>query len=103
MLAERVINPDGAGAGVLKCSVCDPELHLIRPRAVHLGCDCPFSLAEPSDPPLGKDDGLPKSCVANLDTILTVRKDRLKERIALLSAEKMQGVDKALKFALALE
>lgn len=51
---------------------------------------------------LGKEDGLPKACVVNLDTIITIRKDRLKEKVAYLSAEKMIAIEKAVKFALAL-
>lgn len=53
--------------------------------------------------PLGPEDGLPKHCVANLDTITTVSKRYLIERIALLSAEKMDKIHKALKFALDID
>lgn len=52
---------------------------------------------------LGKDDGLPKSCVANLDTILTIRKDLLIERICILNQEKIKAIDDAIKFALDLD
>ncbi len=57
----------------------------------------------PVEVPLGKGEGLPKAYVANLDTIMTIRKDRLKQRIALLSPKKMGAIEKALKFALALK
>lgn len=56
----------------------------------------------PVEVALGKEDGLQKACVVNLDTIITIRKDRLKERIVNLSAEKMIAIEKAVKFALAL-
>jgi len=56
----------------------------------------------PVEVPLGREDGMPKSCVVNLDTLLTVRKELLQERICTLSLEKMQLVEKAVKFALAL-
>ena len=51
---------------------------------------------------LGHEDGLPKRCVANLDTIITVRKELLRERICLLSAKKINQLNQALKFALYL-
>lgn len=49
---------------------------------------------------LGKEDGLPKKCVINLDTIITIRKELLTERIAYLDSEKIDQVNKAIKFAL---
>lgn len=49
-----------------------------------------------------KEDGLPKSCVVNLDTIITIRKDLLKDRICLLSPEKIEKINNAIKFALGL-
>lgn len=52
---------------------------------------------------LSKKDGLPKKCVANLDTIATIRKKILTERICMLKAEKIQKINKAIKFALELE
>lgn len=51
---------------------------------------------------LSKDDGLPKICVANLDTIITIRKELLRERICLLSSSKILQIDNAIKFALSL-
>jgi mRNA interferase MazF len=52
---------------------------------------------------LGPDDGLPQKCVINLDTILTIRKDLLRERIALLKSDKIAQMEKALRFALGME
>ena len=52
--------------------------------------------------PLGPEDGLPKQCVANLDTITTVNKRFLTDRISLLSSKKMEEIHKAIKFALDL-
>lgn len=49
---------------------------------------------------LGKEDGLPKKCVINLDTIITIRKELLAERIAYLDSDKIDQVNKAIKFAL---
>lgn len=52
---------------------------------------------------LEKKDGLSKACVVNVDTISTIRKSILTERICALKADKMQAVNKAIKFALALD
>lgn len=54
----------------------------------------------PVEVKLGPEDGLPKKCVANLDTILTVRKSVLIERISLLRSDKIGQINKAIKFAL---
>ena len=56
----------------------------------------------PVEVELGPDDGLPKKCVVNLDTIVTIRKDLLIERIAILREEKVDQIDSAIKFALSL-
>lgn len=52
---------------------------------------------------LGMEDGLPKKCAANLDAIMTIRKELLTDRIALLRIEKIAEIQKAVKFALDLE
>jgi len=57
----------------------------------------------PVEIPLDKKDGLPHLCVANVDTITTIRKSILTERICALKAEKMHSINKAIKFALALD
>lgn len=51
---------------------------------------------------LTPEDGLPKNCVVNLDTIATIRKDLLAERISLLRSEKLRQIDEAIKFSLAI-
>lgn len=56
-----------------------------------------------SEVSLGREDGLPSACVANLDTIQTVAKARLETRIASLSSTKVQEIEEAIHFALALE
>jgi mRNA interferase MazF len=56
----------------------------------------------PVEVELGPDDGLPKKCVVNLDTIVTIRKDLLIERIAILRDEKIVQINAAIKFALSL-
>lgn len=56
----------------------------------------------PVEVKLGKDDGLPKPCVVNLDTVTNIPKIQLKRRIGLLGPEKIAQINSALKFALGL-
>ena len=56
----------------------------------------------PVEVELGPEDGLPKRCVVNLDTIVTIRKDLLIERITILRNEKIEQINTAIKFALSL-
>lgn len=51
---------------------------------------------------LEKKDGLAQACVVNLDTITTIRKSILTERICTLRSEKIEAINEAIKFALAL-
>lgn len=57
----------------------------------------------PSEVPLLPEEGLPRACVVNLDTITTIAKRSLQERLVPLSAEKLKAVEAALHFALGLE
>ena len=56
----------------------------------------------PVEVALDESDGLPSRCVANLDDIATIPKTLIKRRIAILSVEKMQEVEAAIRFALDL-
>jgi mRNA interferase MazF len=56
----------------------------------------------PTEVELDRADGLPKRCVANLDTITTIPRRRLTTQIARLAPAKVAAVDGALKFALGL-
>ena len=56
----------------------------------------------PVEVTLDESDGLPSRCVANLDDIATIPKTLIKRRIAVLSVEKMQEVEAAIRFALDL-
>ncbi|MBI2209509.1 MAG: type II toxin-antitoxin system PemK/MazF family toxin [Deltaproteobacteria bacterium] len=49
---------------------------------------------------LDRSDGMPARCVVNLDDITTVPKSLIKERVTVLSAEKIQKIDEAIRFAL---
>lgn len=53
--------------------------------------------------PLGPDDGLPRRCVANLDSIVTVARATLREVITSFRPDKVRAVDAAIHFALGLE
>jgi len=57
----------------------------------------------PSEVPLGDEDGVTRACVINLDTITTIAKAGLRERLSALSAEKLKAVEEALHFSLGLE
>lgn len=56
----------------------------------------------PVEIPLGKREGLRRSCVANLDMITAIPKRCLTDRISTLTVTKIQEVDDAIRFALAL-
>ena len=45
---------------------------------------------------------MPKECVVNVDSMATIEKVFLKSQICALSARKMDEVNQAIKFALAL-
>jgi len=53
--------------------------------------------------PLGTEDGVPRACVANLDTITTIPKDCLRHRLTSLSPPKLKEIETAMHFALGLE
>lgn len=56
----------------------------------------------PVEVPLDLSDGLPKKCVINLDTIITIPKTHLDTLITTLTSDKINLVNKAIKFALNL-
>ena len=57
----------------------------------------------PAEVGLGPEDGLPRHSVANLDVIITPSKNRIQERITVLTSEKLRAVEEAIHFALGLE
>ncbi len=57
----------------------------------------------PCEVPLSSKDGMPVSCVANTDNLHTIPKDRLRQRITMLSAERLFALDQALRYSLDLE
>lgn len=56
----------------------------------------------PVEVPLGPADGLDRACVVNLDTITTLPKIDLDERIVRLGAQRQAEIDEAIHFALGL-
>lgn len=56
----------------------------------------------PTEVPLGPTEGLPRPCVINLDTVTTIPKTALTDRMTSLGPEKVAAVDRAIKFALGL-
>jgi mRNA interferase MazF len=53
--------------------------------------------------PLGREDGLPKSCAVNVDNLITVPLSQLDERITVLPDAKLRAVAEAIRYALSLE
>lgn len=50
--------------------------------------------------PLGVRDGLPRTCCASADNVLTIDKAWLDHHLGTLNAEKMRRLDRALALAL---
>ena len=57
----------------------------------------------PVEVALDRSDGMPARCVVNLDDITTLPKVLIKQRITVLSAEKIHQIDDAIRFALDLD
>jgi mRNA interferase MazF len=57
----------------------------------------------PSEVPLSRRDGMPRKCVANADNLVTIPKQWLDARICVLRRDKVEALDEALRFSLALE
>jgi mRNA interferase MazF len=56
----------------------------------------------PSEVPLSAEDGLKGDCAINLDHIQTVSQGRIGSLITALSPSKLEGVRRAIRFALDL-
>ncbi len=56
----------------------------------------------PSEVRLGPEQGLPKDCVANVDTVTTIPKTDLAQPISRLASPKIIEVERALRFVFAL-
>lgn len=53
----------------------------------------------PTEVGLDQEDGLARSCAVNLDNLFTLRRERLRERIASLSDVKVEEMCRAYRFA----
>jgi len=62
----------------------------------------PRSRGIASEVPLGRRDGMPKSCVVNADNVVTIPKTWLDSSIAPLRPDKLEALDAALRFSLGL-
>jgi mRNA interferase MazF len=56
----------------------------------------------PAEVELGIEDGVPRRCVVNLDTLTTIPKAALATRLTALTPLKLAAVERALKFAIGL-
>lgn len=56
----------------------------------------------PVEVPLDRSDGVPRKSVANADDIATIPKSRVLDYVTTLSAEKLDSLNAAMKFALDL-
>jgi mRNA interferase MazF len=54
----------------------------------------------PTEVVLGRRQGLPTHCVANLDNILTIPRERLKRLMGSCDSEKLKELNQAIKTAL---
>jgi mRNA interferase MazF len=56
----------------------------------------------PTEVALQRSDGVPRRCAVNLDTLTTIPKRLLAERLTTLIPEKLTAAERALRFALGL-
>lgn len=54
----------------------------------------------PTEVVLTRDDGMPRTCAANLDHVQTVPRARLGALVTTLRADRVEQIDEALRFAL---
>jgi mRNA interferase MazF len=57
----------------------------------------------PTEVELGLQDGMPRPCVINCDSLATIPKARLRSKITTLSPTKLRKLNQAIRFALGLE
>lgn len=57
----------------------------------------------PVEVPLGRAEGLPKACVANLDNVHAVAVSRLTSRVGALAPNRSPEVERALGYALDID
>lgn len=57
----------------------------------------------PVEVPLGRQEGMPRACVANADALVTIPKGALTDYAGVLGSEKSRALDDAIRFALGLQ
>lgn len=86
-----------------------PVVLLSRDSAYHVRTSITVAIVTrtirniPVEVRLDAEDGMLQECVVNLDTIVTIPKARIIDRITTLSPEKMTAVSRAVIFALDLK
>lgn len=88
----------------------DPHMVLLLSRDAHRHNRTQVTVALVTDVirgiktevPLGPDQGLPKHCVVNADTLHTIEKKWLRDRTVLLGDGKMREVEAAILYALGI-
>src|SRR5258708_18279035 len=79
-----------------------PEAYAVRRRVIAAKVTTTIRL-NPATVPLSRGDGLPEPSIANCDNLVTANQDDLIEYITTLSPERMGEIERALRFALALD
>ena len=79
-----------------------PEAYSVRRRVIAAEVTTTIRL-NPATVPLSRRDGLAEPSIANCDNLVTANQDDLIEYITTLSPERMAEIDRALRFALALD
>jgi mRNA interferase MazF len=79
-----------------------PEAYAVRRRVIAAEVTTTIR-HNPATVPLSRRDGLPEACIANCDNLVTVNQDDLLEFITTLSPARLAEVDRAVRFALALD
>ncbi len=90
--------PAPAGARPVVILTRDAVLHTIGGIVVALITRTVRQL--PTEVSLGRRQGLPVPCVANLDNMLTVPRDRLKRLMGACDTAKVEELNRAIKAAL---
>ena len=90
--------PDPVGSRPVIILTRDSVLHSINGIVVALVTRTVRGL--PSEVVLGRHQGLPVRCVANLDNILTVPRERLSRLMGACDAAKVEELNRAIKAAL---
>lgn len=90
---------DVPGDKVRPVLVLTRERFIVRLHSVLVAPVTTRVRAIPTEVELTEEDGLPRACAANFDNLFTLRRERLRERITLLSHARLDEVCRAYRFA----